>query len=65
MKYPADLCKEAKIAKAMGWTLAQGRHLKWYDETGRLRLTTSLTPSKHKRGIENAKARLKKYGISV
>jgi hypothetical protein len=65
VKIPADLRKEVALAEEMNWTLVQGKHLKWYDETGKLRLVTATTPSKGKRGIENTKARLKKCGISA
>ena len=65
MKYPVDLRKEIALAKSMDWTLVQGKHLKWYDAEGKLRLVTPLTPSKFKRGIANAKSELKKCGIKV
>lgn len=62
MRYPAHIRKEAKLAEKMHWTLVRGRHLKWYDETGRLRVTTAMTPST-RRGVDNAKSRLRKNGI--
>lgn len=65
MKYPADLRKEALLAEGMHWNLVLGGsgHLKWYDEKGKWRLTTSMTPRKGRRAIENAKSKLKKCGI--
>ena len=67
MKYPSDLRKEVLVAKQKNWTLVLGGsgHLKWYDEAGRLRLTTSMTPSKGRRSIENARSKLKKCGIKA
>ena len=68
MKIPPDLRREAKQALKLGWTIvtaAGSGHLKWYDPDGVLRLITAATPSKGRRGMQNAKANLKKWGITA
>lgn len=67
MRYPEGLRKEAELAEKMHWKLilGGGGHLKWFDENGQMRLSTSMTPHKGKRAIENARSRLKKYGIKA
>lgn len=67
MSYPRELREEAKIAVKLGWSLihANSGHLKWYDPDGILQLVTSATPSKGRRGTLNARAQLKKLGITA
>lgn len=67
MKYPGGLKAEAKLAVELGWTLVTGGsgHMKWYDPEGVMRVVTSMTPSGGKRSTMNAKARLKKFGITA
>lgn len=67
MRYPDGLQGEAKLAVKLGWTLVLGGtgHMKWYDPEGILRLVTSMTPAKRRRGISNAKSQLKKLGIHL
>lgn len=67
MRYPDGLRKEAELAEKLHWTLILGGsgHMKWFDENGLMRLSTSMTPHKGRRAIENAKSRLKKFGIKA
>ena len=62
-RYPRHIRKEAELAEKNNWTLVRGKHLKWYDNEGVLRVTTSMTPNNGKRGTLNARAELKKCGI--
>jgi hypothetical protein len=66
MRYPVGLKAEAKLAEALHWSLvlAGSGHMKWYDPQGRLKLTTSMTPS-GRRGVLNAKADLKRCGVGA
>jgi hypothetical protein len=64
-KYPGGLKSEAKLAISLGWKLvkAGSGHMKWYDPQGILRIVTSMTPNGNRRGILNAKADLKRFGV--
>lgn len=62
-RYPRHIRREAELAEERNWRLVQGKHLKWYDPNGILKLTTSMTPNKGKRGTLNARAKLKRCGI--
>lgn len=62
-RYPRHIRKEAELAEKMNWTLVHNKHLKWFDQKGVLRLTTSMTPHKGKRSTLNARAVLKRCGI--
>jgi len=67
VKCPNGLREEAKIAVRLGWSLAYAKsgHLKWYDADGILQLVTSATPSRGRRGMLNARAQLKRLGVTA
>jgi hypothetical protein len=67
VRYPQEVRSEAKAALHLGWTivLANSGHFKWYDSNGRLQVVMGSTPSKNKRGMLNAKAKLKRLGVKA
>lgn len=67
MKYPGGLKAEAQVAVKLGWKLVRcgSGHMKWYDPQGILRTVTSMTPNKNRRGILNARADLRRYGVKA
>lgn len=67
MRLPGDVRPLAKKARKAGWALRRtpkGNHLQWVDPDGRVRVTSSSSPS-DSHAVKNLRSDLKRAGLTV